>query len=263
MTHWGYGSENGPQTWSQTYPTAAGERQSPVDISPDAVKPLHTKKLTWKYIPEIKKSLKNNGHSWMVTVNGFGSELTGGPLNGKYILEQFHCHWGDNDKVGSEHTINGKTFAGELHLVHWNTKYSAFEEAAKHPDGLCVLGVFLQPGRAHQEMAKVVSKLDGIQHKNQNSDFPVPLDPARFIPQDSDYFTYQGSLTTPPCSECVIWIVFKEPVEVSNEQLNAFRSLKSYCKEDECPCDEFEGYLKRNFRPTLPLGTRTVQQCRQ
>lgn len=66
-------------------------------------------------------------------------------MDGEYQLEQFHCHWGKTDDVGSEHTIDGKSFAGELHLVHWNrTKYKSFADAAQYPDGLCVLGIFLQ-----------------------------------------------------------------------------------------------------------------------
>lgn len=66
-------------------------------------------------------------------------------MDGKYTLVQFHCHWGATNDQGSEHTINGNKFAGELHFVHWNsTKYKTLVEAAQHPDGLCVLGVFLK-----------------------------------------------------------------------------------------------------------------------
>lgn len=79
-------------------------------------------------------------------VNGTGSELIGGPLgNDVFKLEQFHCHWGSCNEIGSEHTVDGTSYAGELHLVHWNTtKYKTFGEAASAPDGLAVLGVFLQ-----------------------------------------------------------------------------------------------------------------------
>lgn len=102
--------------------------------------------LKWKYVPEHTKSLVNPGYCWRVDVNGTESELTGGPLgNNIYKLEQFHCHWGCNDGKGSEHTVDGVSYAGELHLVHWNTtKYKSFNEAASQPDGLAVLGVFLK-----------------------------------------------------------------------------------------------------------------------
>lgn len=69
-------------------------------------------------------------------------------MNNKYQLEQFHCHWGCSDGKGSEHTVDGTSYSGELHLVHWNkTKYSSISEAASHPDGLAVLGVFLKVRR--------------------------------------------------------------------------------------------------------------------
>lgn len=72
-------------------------------------------------------------------------ELTGGPLDTDvYRLQQWHCHWGAKDGQGSEHTVDGRSFSGELHMVHWNTsKYRSFGEAAGQYDGLAVLGVFL------------------------------------------------------------------------------------------------------------------------
>nr|AYD38862.1 carbonic anhydrase 2 [Mytilus edulis] len=72
------------------------------------------------------------------------SEISGGPLTGTYRLEQFHFHWGADDNKGSEHTINGKMYAAELHLVHYNTKYANFGEAVDKPDGLAVFGIFYQ-----------------------------------------------------------------------------------------------------------------------
>ncbi|KAF5297405.1 hypothetical protein FQR65_LT01336 [Abscondita terminalis] len=252
----------GPSTWPECFPAAKGERQSPIDINPTETKTFTpTEKLTWKYIPENTESVINTGQGWKVQVNGKGSELCGGPLKDKYVLEQFHCHWGASDNCGSEHTIEGKTFAGELHLVHWNTKYSSIVEASKHPDGICVLGILLKPGKNHHEFNKIVAQLHNIEHKDQTAKIGVPVDPSCFIPETSKYWTYMGSLTTPPCLECVIWVLFKEPIEVSKEQLKACRTLRNYCHESICPCDEFEGYVKENFRPTLPLGRRELREC--
>lgn len=127
---------------------ASGHRQSPVNINRTDTTRGSTLKssLKFKYVPENTKSLVNPGYSWRVDVNGTGSELSGGPLHDDvFQLEQFHCHWGCSDGKGSEHTVDGTSYSGELHLVHWNTtKYSSFDEAAKHHDGLAVLGVFLK-----------------------------------------------------------------------------------------------------------------------
>ncbi|CAH1105411.1 unnamed protein product [Psylliodes chrysocephalus] len=261
---WGYGPKNGPQTWVSHFPDAAGQRQSPIDIKPVDVKVLNSNaKLHWKYEPETLTEISNTGAAWRVDVKGKGSELRGGPLLDEYVLNQFHCHWGESNDRGSEHTINGQYFAGELHLVHWNSaKYSSIQEAANNPDGLCVLGVFLKPGKKHEELDKVVKQLNKVQYKNQCCRILESIDPTNFLPLNSGYYTYHGSLTTPPCSECVVWIVFKEPVEVSIEQLEAFRNLKSLCKEEKC-YDEYDGFVKRNFRPTLPVGQREVKECRQ
>lgn len=144
----------GPEKWADLFPQAKGHRQSPIDISTKNTtkgSDLKTKPLSWKYVPENTRSLVNPGYCWRVDVNGKGSELTGGPLGeDKYILEQFHCHWGGSDSEGSEHTVDGQSFAGELHLVHWNeTKYPSFAEAARQPDGLAVLGVFLKVRKGH------------------------------------------------------------------------------------------------------------------
>lgn len=139
----------GPKQWHEKFPLANGVRQSPVNITTKTTRAsttLSQKPLRWKYIPENTKCLINPGYCWRVDINGKGSELTGGPLNDDiYIVEQFHCHWGCSDGRGSEHTVDGQAFSGELHIVHWNSsKYASFHEAAGHPDGLAVLGVFMK-----------------------------------------------------------------------------------------------------------------------
>lgn len=90
-------------------------------------------------------------------INCFFAELRGGPLGQDvYKLQQWHCHWGAVNGEGSEHTVDGRSFSGELHLVHWNTtKYNSFQEAAGQPDGLAVLGVLLMV--SHQNITKMMS----------------------------------------------------------------------------------------------------------
>ncbi|XP_058981167.1 carbonic anhydrase 2 [Musca domestica] len=263
--HWGYTQENGPDKWFVEFPEAKGTRQSPVDIDTAVCKKgsdLKVPQLKWKYVPEHTKSLVNPGYCWRVDVNGNESELTGGPLGDNiYKLEQFHCHWGCNDGKGSEHTVDGVSYAGELHLVHWNTtKYQTFNEAAAQPDGLAVLGVFLKPGLHHEEFDRITSLLQFIKHKGDRVTLPNGCDPAKLLPSTTTYWTYEGSLTTPPCSECVIWIVFKTPIEVSHEQLEAMRDLNCYDVKEDCPCNELNGKVINNFRPPLPLGNRELRE---
>lgn len=117
--------------------------------------------------------------------------------------------------------MDGESFAGELHLVHWDkSKYGSFTEAAGQPDGLAVLGVFLKVGKHHPEMDKIAQLLPFITHKGDRITLREAIDPAKLLPEDTTYWTYLGSLTTPPFYESVIWIVFKHAIEVSEEQVS-------------------------------------------
>ncbi|XP_075215592.1 carbonic anhydrase 2-like [Lycorma delicatula] len=265
---WGYTETNGPSTWPSKFPQAAGSRQSPVDVKTTVATSdtsLQSRPLTWYYKPTICKSIVNPGYGWRVDVHNdeHGSELIGGPLGSKYKLEQFHCHWGRDSKSGSEHTVDGKAYSGELHLVHWNCrKYKTFAEAAQHPDGLAVLGVFFEVGEdKHDEVEKIVSLIQHIVYRGEEKEITKNIDPTNLLPKRTHYWTYLGSLTTPPCTESVTWIIFKEPIKVSEEQLAVFRSMRSYSQQEMCPVDEHNGHVLHNFRPPLPLGNRELREC--
>lgn len=271
---WGYAENNGPLTWHRKYPLALGPRQSPVDLRGSDARPDTTARpLHRRYNPQAGCSLSNTGYGWKVQISGptaprkddlmfWFSELSGGPLSSRYRLEQFHMHWGGYDNEGSEHTVDGQPFAGELHLVHWNCdKYDSFGEAAAQPDGLAVLGVFLQVGQPLKELEKVTSLMGKITHKGAHVDIDGELDPTNLLPAKSSYWTYLGSLTTPPCNESVTWIVFKEPLTISQDQLETMRSLRCFSEGEECPCDNLNGVLVKNFRPPLPLGNRVLREC--
>ncbi|XP_051785263.1 carbonic anhydrase-like isoform X2 [Erpetoichthys calabaricus] len=179
--------------------------------------------------------------------------LTGGPVQGTYRLAQFHFHWGSTDHHGSEHTIHGKPFAAELHLVHWNAdKYANMAEAAKNPDGLAVVGVFLQVGSSNPQLQPVVDAMADIQNMGTQHTFSN-FNPSTLLPNSLDYWTYDGSLTTPPLLESVTWIVLKEHISVSHEQMAKFRSLL-FTKEGQHPC-----HMQNNFRPPQPLKDRKVR----
>jgi len=262
MADWGYSIKNGPQTWTKTVPAAAGKQQSPVDIVPaKCTKDDSLKAIKVDYSGVEIGEIENTGSSWKAQVTGGSSSLTGGPLKNAFILEQFHAHWGSHDKVGSEHTIDGQMHSAELHLVHWDsTKYKSFGEAADKTGGLAVLGMFLKVGpKAHPEMEKLVKLMTHIPHKGQRINIGESINCANFLPGNLSYFTYDGSLTTPPCYESVNWIVFNEPIEVSAAQLATFRSLKCYERKNPCPCDELRGKMVDNYRPPLALGERQVK----
>lgn len=253
--HWGYGPHNGPEHWHKDFPIANGERQSPVDVDTKAVvSDAALKPLSLLYGQATSRRMLNNGHSFNVEFDDSQDKavLKDGPLTGTYRLVQFHFHWGSSDDRGSEHTVDKKKYAAELHLVHWNTKYGDFGTAAQQPDGLAVVGVFLKVGDANPALQKVLDALDSIKTKAKSADFPN-FDPSSLLPNVLDYWTYPGSLTTPPLLESVTWVVLKEPISVSSQQMSKFRTLNFNAEgEPELP-------MVDNWRPAQPLKNRKVR----
>ncbi|XP_029447463.1 carbonic anhydrase 2-like [Rhinatrema bivittatum] len=256
MAHvWGYDHHNGPNHWYENFPIAKGDHQSPINIiTKDTQHDPALLPLKFSYDPSSAITILNNGHSFNVEFDDSEdkSVLTGGCLNGIYRLKQFHIHWGSCDEHGSEHTVNGVKYSAELHLVHWNTKYGSFGEAAQHCDGLAVVGVFLKVGNARPQLQKVIDALDSIETKGKSASF-TNFDPSGLLPATLDFWTYDGSLTTPPLLECVTWNVLKEPISVSKEQMLKLRSLY-FSSENETPC-----HMENNYRPPQPLKGRKVR----
>lgn len=253
---WGYGEHNGPIHWNEFFPIADGDQQSPIEIKTQEVKyDSSLRPLSIKYDPASAKIISNSGHSFNVDFDDTEdkSVLRGGPLTGSYRLRQFHLHWGSADDHGSEHMVDGVRYAAELHVVHWNSdKYPSFVEAAHESDGLAVLGVFLQIGEHNPQLQKITDILDSIKEKGKQTRF-TNFDPLSLLPPSWDYWTYPGSLTVPPLLESVTWIVLKQPINISSQQLARFRSLLSSAE------GETAAFLLSNHRPPQPLKGRRVR----
>jgi len=255
---WGYKTENGPANWHKWYPVASeGTRQSPIDIKTvDADgKSEEDPTLIATYDPAKELQIENTGASWKIDCASMVSSLKGGPLDDKdeYKVLQAHAHWGSVDGQGSELTINGKSYSAEFHIVHYNSKYGDPNNAVDKPDGLAVLGVFLKIGKAHPEFEKVCEVLGDIKAKGEVVRLKRAFDPDQTLPDDRSFFTYLGSLTTPPLFESVTWIVFEEPVEISKEQLEKMRDIH---EGDNLDSDK----VVDNFRPPCCQGTRRVKR---
>uniref|UniRef100_A0A8C7BG43 Carbonic anhydrase n=1 Tax=Neovison vison TaxID=452646 RepID=A0A8C7BG43_NEOVI len=250
---WGYGEHNGPIHWNKFFPIADGDQQSPIEIKTKEVKyDSSLRPLSIKYDANSAKIISNSGHSFSVDFDDTEdkSVLRGGPLTGSYRLRQFHLHWGSADDHGSEHVVDGVRYAAELHVVHWNSdKYPSFVEAAHETDGLAVLGVFLQGSvkLSHYNLWEFSFLYQGKQTRFTN------FDPLSLLPPSWDYWTYPGSLTVPPLLESVTWIVLKQPINISSQQLATFRTL--LCTAE----GEAAAFLLSNRRPPQPLKGRKVR----
>nr|XP_046201467.1 carbonic anhydrase 7-like [Oncorhynchus gorbuscha] len=274
--HWGYGEQDGPDAWHKDYPIAQGNRQSPIDIVPeDTVYDASLPPIFVSYDHCNSINICNNGHSVTVEFDDTDDKTESGqaPLDNAYRLKQFHFHWGGKGSHGSEHTVGGKTYASELHLVHWNAdKYKTFGEASAAPDGLAVLGIFLelidvdtenirntgsfhetdQIGDEHRGLHKITDALYMVKFKGSVADFKG-FNPKCLLPNSLHFWTYPGSLTTPPLYESVTWVVLKEPIIVSEKQMGKFRMLLFNGEEEEG-----RKRMENNFRPPQPLKGRKV-----
>ncbi|XP_053571145.1 carbonic anhydrase 1-like [Bombina bombina] len=233
-----------------------GHYQSPININKELAEyDSSLKPLEINYDPKSAIKIVNVGHCFNVEFEDTKgkSVLTGGPLNEVYRLLQCHFHWGSSDIEGSEHSIDGIKYPSEMHLVHWNVqKYSSAAEAAKHCNGLAVIGVFLEVGKRNPGIENIIDHLDNIKTKGKEDTF-TELDLLSLLPKDLQYWTYPGSLTVAPFSECVTWIILKETITISTKQLEKFRSVLC-TSENEDPCP-----ILKNNRCIQPLEGRIVR----
>jgi carbonic anhydrase len=202
--HWGYAGAGAPEKWSQLKPEFAacgsGSRQSPIDIRSGVkvdLEPIH-----FDYQPSSFRVV-DNGHTIQVNVGtGNAIEVQGR----RYELVQFHFH------RPSEERIDGRQFDMVAHLVH------------KDAEGrLAVVAVLLDRGSVHPLVQAVWGNLP--LDKGEEVVARPQLDIGDLLPADRRYFTYMGSLTTPPCSEGVLWMVLQQPVSISIDQINVFSRI--------------------------------------
>jgi carbonic anhydrase len=202
--HWSYDGSAGPEAWARLNPEFAkcgtGQRQSPIDIRGGIKVDLDPVQFDYK---PVNFGVVDNGHTVQVNV-GHGNSIE---VQGRrYDLVQFHFH------RPSEERIDGRQFDMVAHLVH------------KDPEGrLAVVAVLLDRGSAHAVVQQVWNNLP--LEKGEQLDARAPIDLAALLPTDRRYYTYMGSMTTPPCSEGVLWMVMQQPVTISQSQINIFAKL--------------------------------------
>jgi carbonic anhydrase len=218
--HWGYHGENGPEHWaslSSDFCSCYGKNQSPINLTGSVEAELPP--LDLSYQPGGRDFL-NNGHTVQVNFSP-GSRLVVDDI--PFELKQFHVH------VPSEHHMDGMSYPMEIHFVH-----------ADDNGNLAVLGLIIKEGDENEVLAGLIPHIP--QRIHHSSVLPSPLDAGSLLPEDKSYFRYSGSLTTPPCTEGVRWLVLKTPVTASLNQIQAFAAALTH----------------PNNRPLQPANARTV-----
>ncbi|MFT3848139.1 MAG: carbonic anhydrase family protein [Propionivibrio sp.] len=222
--HWGYEGAGAPANWARLSPEYAlcgtGKRQSPIDIR-DGIR-VDLEPIQFDYRPSNFRVI-DNGHTVQVSLPGGSISL----LGKSYQLIQFHFH------RPAEETVNGKSFDMVVHMVH------------RADDGkLAVVAVLLESGAENPFVQTVWNNLP-LEKNVEVAPPSLTLDPAQLLPENRNYYTYMGSLTTPPCSEDVLWLVLKQPQQISPEQLAIFAR-----------------FYENNARPVQPGSGRLIKESR-
>lgn len=222
--HWSYFGKDAPRYWGELSPEYAtcktGKNQSPINLKDKAA--VGTTSLAGfdVYYRETALKIIDNGHTLQVNLP-LGSYIK---IKGhRYELLQYHFH------TPSEHQKDGFNYPMEMHLVH------------KDGDGnLAVIAIIFQEGETNPVLAELMNFLPKKENKLMIYE-NVKIHPAKFFPSDKKFYKYSGSLTTPPCTEGVYWMVFKQPVEASVRQL-----------------EEMNKYLGSNARPVQKIYSRSL-----
>lgn len=219
--HWDYEGERGPEHWGELIhencKCKTGDRQSPIGISVTEKTKLDD--IIFHYYPTPLRII-NDGHTIQVNYGRGSSILVG---HKKYDLIQFHFH------TPSEHVIHGKHYDMEAHLVH----------SGAHGE-IAIVAVFMEKGKENNFIKTLWNnfpKDQGKEHVIAN----IKINAQQLLPKNTNaYYNYRGSLTTPPCSEIVNWLILKMPIEVSKAEVNKFTSI---FKCDARPIQHQHGHI--------------------
>ncbi|KAL3880128.1 hypothetical protein ACJMK2_032396, partial [Sinanodonta woodiana] len=205
-------------------------------------------------------TLVNNGYDLTLDINDTDVETTPvnvtlGPLSYNYRIKQIKLHFGGENYIGSEHTIQGKAFPGEIHLVAYNSDvYANISRAQTSPRGIAIIAAFLQINdTANGEIEKITNMTTYVTYKGQRTKLLKGLHIKQLLPNIDTYITYEGSFTQPGCYETVTWIVINKPLKISKDQMETLRNLR------QGDMDHPQAFMADNFRPIMPLHSRTIR----
>lgn len=240
-----------------------GRMQSPIDIRTDYVY-SHESCFCPSFDYEsnyIAGQLRNKGHEVVLTLaDPYAVQLTDVPYReGTYVLHSFHIHFGGFDYnllyPGSDHTLNGQMFDGEIHLVFFNSKYINLDTAMRRRDGLVVLGYWVQrlPLDIYDpnHLSSFLRSHIPVIANDAGFTTDATIDMLVFLNNSCDLFTYPGSLTTGECYETVRWIMFRHPLQINYHDWNVLSLVRISVAHNHNP-------RIGNHRPTQPINERVV-----
>jgi len=237
---WDYTGDRGTSHWASLDPAyefcGIGKEQSPINIQKAIPQPGHLLEFHYQPVPldfsadgittlnlRGKKIIIDNDHTLQLDFKQNHLEYVTANRE-RYFLKQFHFH------SPSENQLNGQAFPLEIHFVHQGST-----------GNLAVVGVFIKEGKANAELAKILTNLPALKEQKHTLQNPN-LDLYGLLPSKHSFYSFKGSLTTPPCSENVEWLIMAEPIQASFEQIAKLK--------------QFLGH--ENAREVQPLNKRKV-----
>lgn len=249
---WSYANT---RQWLRGNRYCGGNSQSPIDLQFSLSQYDH--RLRQIYLedryPREPAELVNSGHTAQLNLQNYYVLKNVAPESEDYKVEQIHFHWGhQNDNMnGSEHLHEGQSYPLEMHMVSYSSLYSNIREAMTNTRALAVVGAFFEISPEPNPLLQpLIDALAHVRAEGQHASVSEEFSLKALIGEERTqrYYRYDGSLTTPPCYETVIWTVLLDPLKISSHQLNAFKNL--YNAQAKLMHD--------TYRPVRPLGTRKL-----
>ncbi|CAD6215980.1 GSCOCG00004284001-RA-CDS [Cotesia congregata] len=245
--------------WANEYPQCGGSLQSPINLTwhlvddSDSNEPIIFENI-YDTVAE-RMTLENDGHTLKLLFQWPNDPekvpyVHGGPLEGEFRTHSFQFRWGSTITNGSEHQLGGKSYAMEMQTVHYNKEFGSYEEAEGSENGLVLYALFykLQVEEEFDFLTKIIEKLPEVAQPGLSTDIePFALGDYFDKEKATNYVVYPGSLTHPPCSESVTWLISDRIIPVSKEQVRAFQQLNLLNDDDH------------NNRPLQPINGRRAK----